>query len=147
LYPWGVEAAPQPRAGDGKLVVPIATTQGDLSPVGAFDMAGNAWEWTRDRFSTRYHEAFANQLAVDPQGPDRTRSRTVEMTVKGGAKDWQVTWRAGVKPEARLAYLGFRCVLQVESSPPAMAAPAVPGTPGRGVPAEKKGQAGGVVPF
>ena len=52
--------------------------------------------------------------------PDRTEyppSRISTATGRqGGLKNWTVTYREGVPMEKRLPYLGFRCVLAVETS-------------------------------
>ena len=53
-------------------------------------------------------------------------------SVRGGAKNWSVTYREGVPADRRLPYLGFRCVLVVESqapAPPAANPAAPPGAP------------------
>ena len=56
-----------------------------------------------------------------------------QLVVKGGSKNWCVTYREGVPFTKRLSYLGFRCVLPVETGmPPAPAgAPAATRRPGR----------------
>ena len=101
----------------------------DVSPFHVFDLAGNAWEWTSDWFDPRYYQQFRNSTAINPTGPDR-RPRTQQLVVKGGSKLWVASWREGRKPETRLPYLGFRCVLPVEG---AATTPAAPGGPrGRG---------------
>ena len=77
-----------------------------------FDLAGNAWEWTKDWFDPRYYHQFQAAPADNPTGP--TKPKSEQLTVRGGAKNWVVTKREGYKWSTRLPYLGFRCVLQVE---------------------------------
>ena len=97
----------------------------DVSPFRVFDLAGNAWEWTSDWYDPRYYQQFRNSTAINPTGPDR-RPRTQQFVVKGGSKLWVASWREGRKPETKLPYLGFRCVLPVEG---AATTPAAPGGP------------------
>ncbi|MEM1031353.1 MAG: SUMF1/EgtB/PvdO family nonheme iron enzyme [Myxococcota bacterium] len=68
-YPWGV-AAPSPAraaydcASDGcdrDSVAPVGTHPTGAGPFGHDDLAGNVWEWTRDRFSS----PFAKSNCVD----------------------------------------------------------------------------------
>ena len=144
IYPWGngpPNWAP-PRA--PKQVDPVMSQPSDVSPCWAFDMAGNAWEWTGDIYESRYFQQFKDSVAVDPVGPPQGRSRLLMVTVKGGAKNWQAFWRDGLKVEQRLPYLGFRGALQAEKPETPVVAP----TPGKGnVAPIGPGPAGGVVPF
>ena len=108
---------------------PIMTFKEDQSPYGVFDMAGNVQEWTRDWFEYKYYHQFAKTIADNPTGPTSSgRSRTPQHVVRGGAKNWSVTYREGVPSDRRLPYLGFRCVLMVEEPGPAPAPAA--GQPG-----------------
>jgi formylglycine-generating enzyme required for sulfatase activity len=154
LYVWGQGLPSENKPGDGRVIGPVMMTPADVSVFGAFDLGGNAWEWTKDTFTTQYHDQYKGQIAVDPQqGPDKSRARFPEATVKGGSKDWTITWRAGAKPESRLPYLGFRGVLVVEGGPPTGAGPAPasgaspPGQAQPGRPAEPAKAKGEVVPF
>lgn len=124
LYPWGNAPPSWSRPRQSKQIDPVMSFPADLSPYGALDLAGNAWEWTADWFDPRYHEKLRARPRNDPTGPDRGLGRIPERTIKGGSKSWDVAWRGGMREAARLPYLGFRCVLQVERAE----AP-VPGTP------------------
>jgi formylglycine-generating enzyme required for sulfatase activity len=137
LYPWGMAAPTWERKREPKQIDPVMSFPSDVSPFGVYDMAGNVMEWTKDWFDPRYYYHFRKTPAVDPTGP--TRTRTVQLSVKGGAKNWIITKRDGIKPESRLATLGFRCVLQAE-------------TPQAAPPVDASGQPGGAgvpttVPF
>ena len=114
----------------------------DVSPYGVFDLAGNAWEWTKDWFEPKYYQQFRNAPADNPTGPVRPRSQ--QLVVKGTAKDWVVTKREGLKFDARLPYLGFRCVLPVEGPGNVFEPTPAPGQPASG-PAAPPG--GSTVPF
>jgi formylglycine-generating enzyme required for sulfatase activity len=126
LHPWGA-AAPawnpprKPGQIDAVMSYPL-----DLSPYGAFDLAGNVREWTIDWFDPRLYRGRASQPVTDPANPTRPRTRSPEVTIKGGSPTWVTTWRAGMKPDARLPDLGFRGVLPVEQS----ANPTIPTAPG-----------------
>ncbi|HEU5115947.1 MAG TPA: SUMF1/EgtB/PvdO family nonheme iron enzyme, partial [Isosphaeraceae bacterium] len=101
LYPWGRGPANWSHPREPRQIDPVMTYPTDLSPLGAFDMAGNAWEWTNDIFSTSYYGEIKKTPSVDPTGPERSHSRIVEYTVKGGSNEWDVPWRSGMRPEAK----------------------------------------------
>ena len=116
----------------------VMTTSTDRSPFGPFDLAGNAWEWTGDYYDSKYYYQLRD-LTVDPTGPTQSRIKPAEVTVKGGSKAGILTWRDGVRIDAKYAYLGFRGALPVElpiTQPPT----ARPGQPGVNPP-------GGTIPF
>ena len=112
----------------------------DVSAYGAFDMAGNVQEWTKDWYDSKYFQQFAKATADNPVGPTtRPRSKESPVVVKGGSKTWNLSYREGIPFEKRLAHVGFRCVLSVEGThgapPPASRAAAAalqpPTHPGR----------------
>jgi formylglycine-generating enzyme required for sulfatase activity len=143
IYPWGAEPPNWPRPRAPRQIDPVMSFPNDLSPYGAFDLAGNAWEWTKDWYDPRYYILFRTNPADNPTGPPN-RPRSAQLVVKGSAKDWVVTKREGIKPETRYSYLGFRGVLQVEGSGNAFEPPPAPGAgPSRG----GQAGAGAVVPF
>ena len=116
---------------------PVMSAPNDRSPYGGFDFAANAWEWTADFYDSRYYYQAKN-LSIDPKGPAESRIRPAQATVKGGSKLGFLTWREGVRLDARNPLLGFRGALPVEAmaNPPAANAPATPGAapPGGAVP-------------
>jgi iron(II)-dependent oxidoreductase len=73
------------------------------TPEGLEDMAGNVYEWTRDRFV--------------PYGSDPARaSAEPRYAVRGGSwhsppEHLRCCHRKGLFPETRQASVGFRCVL------------------------------------
>ena len=125
IHPWGMDPPSWDKPRPPRTVGPVMAFANDVSPFRVFDLAGNAWEWTSDWFDPRYYQQFRNATAINPTGPDR-RPRTQQLVVKGGSKLWVASWREGLKPETRLPYLGFRCVLPVEG---AGTTPAAPGGP------------------
>ncbi len=112
LHPWGADPPSWEKHREARQVDPVFSFLRDMSPYGAFDLAGNVWEWTADGYDIKMYQSIKNGQA-NPTGP----TRAAERSVRGGSKDWLSTWRAGVKPETRLPYLGFRCVLSVEDLP------------------------------
>ena len=123
----------------------------DVSPSGAFDLAGNAWEWTADWYDATYYEGLRGRVVTNPGGPAESQSSAPQYTIKGSSKSWDLSYREGMRIDARLPFLGFRCALSVggtpavdEPEPEAGAAgsegaPARPSRPGPG--------SGGLVPF
>ena len=72
-YPWGKSSPTGDRANfygntDGyKYMAPVGSFPNGASPYGALDMAGNVWEWCRDRSHRNYYK---NSPKNNPQGPE-----------------------------------------------------------------------------
>lgn len=122
-YPWGNqwrEEAVFTAETQGK-VQPVKSFPLNKSPFGAFDMAGNVWEWTADasRNERGQNEKFA--------GDDAEYKDSILRVVKGGAaaeKKENISGQSRVSlPEnARLPLVGFRYVV-VRKKPDAAAKP------------------------
>lgn len=123
LHPWGNDPAKWSKPRAFRQIDPVMAFSEDLSPYGAYDMAGNALEWTKDWYDPKYYRAMATHTLDNPTGPS-TRPRSQQLVVKGCSKTFHLGARDGVPFDKRLSYLSFRCVLPVES-----AAAAVPGAP------------------
>src|SRR5258708_38376045 len=93
LQPWGNGPMPGGKPLAYKTLEPVMSCPGDLSPYGAYDLAGNAWEWTADLYDSTYFQQLRNGVADNPIGPPRSRSRPPQGTVKGGSKSGQCSWR------------------------------------------------------
>ncbi|HEX8203114.1 MAG TPA: SUMF1/EgtB/PvdO family nonheme iron enzyme [Isosphaeraceae bacterium] len=111
LYPWG--GSPPDRE-KSQQIGRVVSFPMDRSPYGAYDLAGNAWEWTNDVFDSDYYRQLRGQTVSDPTGPPRSSSPTPTRTIKGSSRSWAVSPREGMGVETKMAYLGFRCVLPVE---------------------------------
>jgi len=129
-FPWGDDPPKWSKPRTARQIDPVMSFQEDLSAYGAFDMAGNVQEWTKDWYDSKYFQQFANRIAENPAGPTtKPRSKDLPVVVKGGSKSWVVSYREGIPYEKRLAHVGFRCVLSVET--PTVAGPTAqpPGAP------------------
>lgn len=133
IYPWGNDPPEWAKTRKARQIEPIMTYADDISPFGAYDMAGNAWEWTKDWYDSRYFVLVKNQKLSDPTGPTIV-PRTFQLAVKGGSKNWTATKREGMKYDQRLPFLGFRCVLAVEGPGNAFEPPPKPTPPGGNAP-------------
>jgi formylglycine-generating enzyme required for sulfatase activity len=90
---------------------PVASFPDGRSPLGFYDMAGNAMEWVADWYDNRYYESGT---ATNPMGPVDGQVKVV----RGGsylssATDLTTTRRLRYHPDGALGTLGFRCALDV----------------------------------
>lgn len=115
-YPWGKSRPLWTAPRTTEQLDSVGAFPDDQSQFGAFDLAGNAREWTLDFY---HPEAFKTLL---PLSPDRRRNwagpkSTPEglRVVKGNGPDWKVWARRGVKMSERDPHIGFRCVLNLSS--------------------------------
>lgn len=124
LYPWGSEfdgerlnycdaTCPNrwrdPAFDDGSpRTAPVGSYESGQSWVGAYDMAGNVWEWTADWFDALYHQSGET---VDPTAPQRG----IEKVLRGGSWNMpyifsRTAYRDGVLPDSWSSIIGFRLV-------------------------------------
>lgn len=114
-FPWGEEEQGGTWAGGEKFAViqdmgTVPAARQDparASPFGLLHMAGNVWEWTRDR----YHREGATGDATDPIGPTEGPWRTL----RGGSfanlpSTCTTTHREPALPDRAALTTGFRCV-------------------------------------
>ena len=86
---------------------PVKNYPSGVSPYGAYDMAGNAWEWVADWYDEKYYKTAP---FINPKGPETG----VTKISRGGAWifydfDIFVTDRYGNLPQTTNNVIGFRC--------------------------------------
>ncbi len=113
LYPWGSEPISLPKPRIAGQIEPVMAVAEDASPYGVRDLGGSVLEWTKDWYDSKfYHQLF--QTVVNPTGP-AVKPKSLELVVKGDRKSGSASVRQGIMLEKRLTYVGFRCVLPVET--------------------------------
>ena len=92
-----------------KTLMPVGTYEAGKSPFGAYDMAGNVWEWVNDWYDARYYE---KSPAKNPDGPETGTKKVIR-----GA-GWQnetptlrIFTRVDSDPTIRNESTGFRCAM------------------------------------
>ena len=121
LYPWGQEPPNEQLANfnqgfdfkDYGVLTDVGSFESGKSPYGAYDMAGNAWEWVADWYDeTLYQQRATGKEPVrNPQGPDKGEFKVL----RGGswsdfeAGNLRSANRFGNNPSSRFYDLGFRC--------------------------------------
>jgi len=97
-------------ANDGIMgIAPIGSYPVGASPYGAYDMAGNVWEWVSDWYSTTY---FALAPLQDPLGPNSGAAKIMRGGSFGDlAYALRVTARVMKDPAYYGDLNGFRCAL------------------------------------
>jgi formylglycine-generating enzyme required for sulfatase activity len=87
---------------------PVGSYEAGKSPYGAYDMAGNVWEWVADRYNAASYQRSPGR---NPQGP----TSGAQVGLRGGswlygALAFRATVRSGVPPNRRNDNIGLRCV-------------------------------------
>lgn len=90
---------------------PVASYEAGRSPIGAYDMAGNVWEWVSDWYDA---DAYSAVDRDNPTGP----AEGTEKVVRGGSWFDTGNFTSGLirfpsPPENADATIGFRCAASV----------------------------------
>ena len=105
-YPWGNgwnDEGAESKETKGK-VRPVKSFPKGRSPIGAYDMVGNVWEWTGDAF-------------VDEFGNPVLSGKTKQRVIKGGSAQEErdkylfIKARRGTPEDLKFELLGFRYVI------------------------------------
>ncbi len=105
VYPWGNAFDPG-KANAGQVVgdtTPVGSYPDGISPYGAYDMAGNVWEWVAD-----WYNAYPGSNHRSPFYGQKYK------VVRGGSwnhppEDARTTARDIAHPARRIHVVGFRC--------------------------------------
>jgi formylglycine-generating enzyme required for sulfatase activity len=92
-----------------KTLMPVGSYEAGKSPFGAYDMAGNVWEWVNDWYDAKYYEKSPEK---NPKGPETGTKKVIR-----GA-GWQnetptvrIFTRVDSDPTIRNESTGFRCAM------------------------------------
>jgi len=105
-YPWGDNFDPS-RVPGPRDTAPVGVYLANQSPFGAYDMAGNVWEWVNDWYRPDYYAQGQND---NPPGPAQADQRVI----RGGSftnlpQDLRTTRRIKDDPGSAHRDVGFRC--------------------------------------
>lgn len=124
-YPWGNRWDPQRANGGGSAngLMPVGSYPKGVSPDGAFDLAGNVWEWLSDWYEADY---YAHSPAQSPPGPAAGRDKvwrggayvsSSPLDLRGARREFMTI---DVPKFLRPKFVGFRCARTPAARPPAL---------------------------
>ncbi|MFA6109846.1 MAG: SUMF1/EgtB/PvdO family nonheme iron enzyme [Candidatus Latescibacterota bacterium] len=121
-YPWGEGLRPD-RANHANLVGKPSTVGSyplGVSPCGAYDMAGNVWEWVSD-----WYAYYSSDRESNPTGPLDGNDRVMRGGAWGnyGGHELRCADRGAGYPSGWSPYQGFRCARDWSVPPVANAGP------------------------
>ena len=115
-YPWGDEWDPNitntgENAGNDEGIAAVGSFPRNKSPYGAFDMAGNAWEWVADWYeaypgSTYHSDAFGKKYKVIRGGGGGVGHYALSYFFRGAARQYAA-------PDMTAEDVGFRCAKDI----------------------------------
>ena len=118
-YPWGNSPPDSSRANFdrdasswrtdlySKRLKPVGNYEAGKSPYGAYDMAGNVWEWVGDWYDKNYYK---NSSKKNPRGPSNGDSRVIRggswlnnpVSIRSANRHW-------LEPTIGNPTIGVRC--------------------------------------
>jgi len=106
IYAWGNEFDPS-RVAPSADTMPVGYFLNNGSPIGAYDMTGNVWEWVNDWYRPDYYAQNQND---NPQGPQQADQRVIRGgSFTNGPEDVRVTRRIKDDVGRSNRDVGFRC--------------------------------------
>jgi formylglycine-generating enzyme required for sulfatase activity len=133
MYPWGDEAPTELQGNFNFSSGPtdVGSYPAGASPYGAYDMAGNVWEWTVDEYEHTYYNRSPVDNPVNLRdaglndGPDRTlrgggwfsSARNIRVPVRSSLllMDLQYEQNPDIDNTLMFARIGFRCARNVSN--------------------------------
>ena len=116
-FPWGNTEPTQKHLNYNqrwigeKTLMPVGSYEAGKSPYGAYDMAGNVWEWVDDWYDERYYEKSPSR---NPHGPANGTFKVIR------SSGWHVETplvriftRVKSDPHNRNDSTGFRCAFSM----------------------------------
>ena len=110
-YPWGegIECTHTRYKPCEQDTAPVGNFPAGISPYGAFDMAGNVWEWVSDWYSKSYYSSSSSNNPEGPGGGDYKVMRggswfSDEVYTRTTARRWE-------PPGSSFSSVGIRCAL------------------------------------
>jgi formylglycine-generating enzyme required for sulfatase activity len=114
-FPWGDTAW---TSDVPKQLQSVTSEPARRSPYGAYNMAGNVWEWTATPYTPQAAELAAMKRLLGGQKfSDTWQIIKGGSFASGGNENFAVSKRRGLPSDGRSPWIGFRCVR--DASPPA----------------------------
>lgn len=111
IFPWGATFDPKRVNSSYNLdlvTVAVDSYPDGVSPYGAYNMAGNVWEWTADWYDEDYYTTSPHN------GPTGPLTGTLKVLRGGGYGVFDAAMRTSLRrdmdPVTSVPYIGFRCV-------------------------------------
>ncbi len=115
MFPWG--DAPW-DSGVPKQLEPVDSEPSRRSPYGAYNMAGNVWEWTASLYAPQPADLAAMKQLLGSENFSSTWQIIKGGSFpSGGSQYFAISKRRELPADQRLRWIGFRCVR--DASPPA----------------------------